>query len=576
MLRMRTGAQHGLRWGLLSLATAIALTAVSTDPADARARRNKRSAAATSSYSPAYAAIVVDANTGATMHASNADATRHPASLTKIMTLYLLFERLESGKLSLESQLRVSEHAADQAPTKLGLREGSTISVEDAIKGLITRSANDAAVVVAENLAGSEEEFARHMTRKARSLGMANTTYRNASGLPDSAQVTTARDQATLGRAIQERFPRYYRYFSIRSFTFRGQRIGNHNRLLGSVEGVDGIKTGYIRASGFNLVTSVKRKGRHVVAVVLGGASAGARDSRMRQLLAQHVDKASTRRSAPMIAEAPARDAPTSSTRATAAARADSPLADRFEMASAASTPAAAPRGFAPTAGSDEPIRPVTVRTVSVKPGTTKSAKAASSAAPTPQPQPQSQPQPQAQSQPQPEAQSQPQPEAPAAVKGDLPPAPHPVPAPVARAGILGTLPARTAFVSEPTPAPTPIPAPPQPEPQREAAAPQRDTAPTPTQAPAPAVPSARPQTRSGWMIQVGAYPDESEARERLAMVKTKASRLLASASPFTEPVQRGETTLYRARFAGLEREQAEAACKFLKRNDVDCLAMKN
>ena len=275
---------------------------VSSDPADAPNRRGKRATTATSSYSPGYAAIVVDANTGSILHSASADAIRHPASLTKIMTLYMLFERLESGKLSLDSPLRVSEHAADQSPTKLGLREGSTISVEDAIKGLVTRSANDAAVVVAENLAGSEEEFARQMTRKARALGMSNTTYRNASGLPELAQVTTARDQATLGRAIQERFPRYYRYFSTRTFTFRGQRIGNHNRLLGKVEGVDGIKTGYIRASGFNLVTSVKRDGRHVVAVVLGGTSAGARDLRMRQLLAQHVGSASTRRTAPMIA----------------------------------------------------------------------------------------------------------------------------------------------------------------------------------------------------------------------------------------------------------------------------------
>ena len=304
MLRMRIEARHGLRWGLLSLATAIALTAVSSDPADARTRRGKRTTTTTSSYSPGYAAIVVDANTGSILHSSNADAIRHPASLTKIMTLYMLFERLESGKLSLDSPLRVSEHAADQSPTKLGLREGGTITVEDAIKGMVTRSANDAAVVVAENLAGSEDEFARQMTRKARALGMSHTVYRNASGLPDSAQVTTARDQATLGRAIQERFPRYYRYFSTRSFTFRGQRIANHNRLLGRVEGVDGIKTGYIRASGFNLVTSVRRNGRHVVAVVLGGTSAGARDARMRQLLAQHVDSASTRRTAPMIAEA--------------------------------------------------------------------------------------------------------------------------------------------------------------------------------------------------------------------------------------------------------------------------------
>ncbi len=565
MLRMRTGARHGLRWGLFSLASAIALTAVLSDPADARTRRGKRAndtTTATSSHSPAYAAIVVDANTGSVLHSANADAIRHPASLTKIMTLYMLFERLESGKLSLDSQLRVSEHAADQAPTKLGLREGQTISVDDAIKGLITRSANDAAAVVAENLAGSEEEFARQMTRKARALGMNNTTYRNASGLPDSAQVTTARDQATLGRAIQERFPRYYKYFSTRSFTFRGQRISNHNRLLGSVDGVDGIKTGYIRASGFNLVTSVKRKGRHVVAVVLGGTSAGARDARMRALLAQHVDSAATRKTAPMIAEAPVRDTP--APRA-AAARPETGGANRFEMASAA-TAAVAPRGFAPTAGSDEPIRPVAVRTVSVKPPAVKSAKAAPTTAPAATP-----PAP------------QPEPEVPTTARVEAPPpapVPAPAPAPLARAGFLGVLPApaRTAAFAETPPAPPPpiavVPA--RAEPVREAALQRETTPPAPPPATVAAVPSSRPQTRSGWMIQVGAYPAESEAHQRLALAKSKASRLLASASPFTEPVQRGETTLYRARFAGFEREQAEAACKFLKRNDVDCLAIRN
>ena len=532
MLRMRIEARHGLRWGLLSLATAIALTAVFSDPADARTRRGNRAATSTSSSGPGYAAIVVDANTGSTLHSSNADAIRHPASLTKVMTLYMLFERLESGRLSLDSPLRVSEHAADQSPTKLGLREGGTITVEDAIKGMVTRSANDAAVVVAENLAGSEEEFARQMTRKARAIGMSHTVYRNASGLPDSAQVTTARDQATLGRAIQERFPRYYKYFSTRSFTFRGQSIANHNRLLGRVEGVDGIKTGYIRASGFNLVTSVRRNGRHVVAVVLGGASAGARDARMRQLLAQHVDSASTRRTAPMIAEAPSRDTP--APRATAA-RAESRSTDRFEMASAGHMPLRdAP---APAAGSDEPIRPVTVRTVSVKPGTVKGAKAAP---PAPAPQPEAQ--------------------APATVRAEAPPPPAP-----ARAGLLGTLPARTASVSDAPPAPPAA-----------QAAPVRETAPVREAAPAAVVPSSRPQTRSGWVIQVGAYPAESEAHQRIALAKSKAARLLASASPFTEPVQRGDTTLYRARFAGLDKDQAEAACKLLKRNDVDCLAIRN
>src|SRR6195256_3858768 len=241
---LRSEVPCGLRWGVCSLVAAFSLVAVAGQNADARRRK-----ASGSNYSPAYAAIVVDANSGTVLHASNPDAPRHPASLTKIMTLYMLFERLEAGKL------------------KLDLEDGETILVEDAIKGMVTRSANDAAVVVAEALAESEEEFARLMTRKAHALGMSKTVYRNASGLPNDAQVTTARDQAILGRAIQERFPTYYKYFQTKSFVFRGHTIGNHNRLLGRVEGVDGIKTGFIRASGFNLVTSMRRDNRHLVAV---------------------------------------------------------------------------------------------------------------------------------------------------------------------------------------------------------------------------------------------------------------------------------------------------------------------
>ena len=258
MLRIRTEARRGLRCALVRLCFAYCLS---------NSLRPRREAAP-------YAAIVVDGNSGTVLHTSNPDARRHPASLTKIMTLYLLFEQLEAGKLKLDSQLKVSEHAASQSPTKLGLKAGSTIQLEEAIKGIITRSANDASVVVAEAVAGDEEDFAELMTKKAQALGMTRTVYKNASGLPDDDQVTTARDQSILGRAIQERFPRYYKYFSTRSFTFRGQWISNHNRLLGRVEGVDGIKTGYIRASGFNLVTSVNRGNRYVVAVVLGGSSA--------------------------------------------------------------------------------------------------------------------------------------------------------------------------------------------------------------------------------------------------------------------------------------------------------------
>ncbi len=242
----------------------------------------------------AFSSIIVDGNSGATLSANNPDASRHPASLTKIMTLYLLFERLDAGKMKLDTEMEVSEHASEQAPTKLGLRPGQTIRVEDAIKGLVTRSANDAAVVIAEAIGGDEDDFAKLMTRKARALGMSRTVYRNASGLPDDEQVTTARDQSTLGRAIQDRFPRYYRYFSTAAFNYHGQSIRNHNHLLGSVEGVDGIKTGYTRASGFNLVTSMRRGNRHLVGVVMGGRSGGSRDAIMRNLLAENLEKAAT------------------------------------------------------------------------------------------------------------------------------------------------------------------------------------------------------------------------------------------------------------------------------------------
>lgn len=255
-------------------------------------------------YQPPYADIVVDDNSGEVLHETNPDSPRHPASLTKIMTLYLLFEQLQAKKLGLDSRLQVSPHASAQAPTKLGLKPSDTIRVEDAIKGIVTRSANDAAVVIAEAIAGSEREFAALMTRKAQTLGMTNTVYVNASGLPADPQITTAREQAVLGRTIQERFPEYYRYFALPSFQYRGMSISNHNALLRQMEGVDGIKTGYTEASGYNLVSSVRREGRHLVAVVLGGRSSGARDSRMRQLIQDYIRRASAIRTAPSIIEA--------------------------------------------------------------------------------------------------------------------------------------------------------------------------------------------------------------------------------------------------------------------------------
>src|SRR6266513_2433337 len=290
MLRTTLASSHVLRVSVFALFTITTAIIFTTDSADARRSRHRHQARqhhheARESYNPAFSSIIVDGNSGATLSSNNPDASRHPASLTKIMTLYLLFERLDAGKMKLDTEMDVSEHASEQAPTKLDLRPGQSIAVEDAIKGLVTRSANDAAVVIAEAVAGDEGDFAKLMTRKARALGMTKTVYRNASGLPNDEQVTTARDQSTLGRAIQDRFPRYYRYFSTSVFNFRGQSIRNHNRLLGDVEGVDGIKTGYTRASGFNLVTSIHRGNRFLVAVVMGGASGGSRDARMRELI---------------------------------------------------------------------------------------------------------------------------------------------------------------------------------------------------------------------------------------------------------------------------------------------------
>lgn len=240
-----------------------------------------------------YAAIVVDAKTGKVLHAENADSRRYPASLTKMMTLYLTFEAMKSGKINKNTRVKFSAQAAAQPPTKLGVKAGNSITVDQAVYALITRSANDASLALAEMLGGSQQRFAIMMTQKARALGMRGTVFRNPHGLPDGGQFTTARDMATLGIALREHFPQYYSYFSARSFSYGRQRIANHNKLLGRVSGVDGIKTGYTRASGFNLVSSVTDGNRRIVAVVMGGQSGASRDQRMTQLIAANMPKAS-------------------------------------------------------------------------------------------------------------------------------------------------------------------------------------------------------------------------------------------------------------------------------------------
>jgi D-alanyl-D-alanine carboxypeptidase len=537
MLRIRTGARHGLRWGVFGLVGVAVIAGTSL-----------------AAQAAPYADIVVDGNSGDVLHATNPDAKRHPASLTKIMTLYLLFEQLEAGKLRLDSPLEISEEAAGQAPTKLGLKAGTSIQVEDAIKGIITRSANDAAVVVAEAIAGDEDDFAKLMTRKARSLGMTRTVYKNASGLPDDDQVTTARDQSILGRAIQERFPRYYKYFSTRSFTFRGQWIGNHNRLLGRVEGVDGIKTGYIRASGFNLVTSVHRGNRHIVAVVMGGSSAKSRDAKMRDLINETIATASTKRTAPMIAQVG--ESQSSKGRAEpgfAVASATSvparvtplPAAAPRRKEATTKSPAALPR---PEPGSSEPIRPVLVKTFTVRARTQTASLAPLHvpALPFAEPQPVQ------------------------AAMPVVPPAPAPATTPAALRDPVATAPAAPGVA--PVAAKIETAAPSQNEGQAGSGALSARVVVAELAPPTP----AKPQVRSGWMIQVGAFPAEEAAKQQLSAVQSKASKILTGADPFTETVEKSGTTYYRARFAGLDKGQAEAACKYLKRNDVDCVTIKN
>ncbi len=240
-----------------------------------------------------HSAIVVDARTGRTLYQSDAEALRYPASLTKMMTLYLTFEALQAGRISKSTPVTFSPYAASMPPTKLGVRAGNSIPVDTAIYALVTRSANDAAVALGEKLGGDTDNFARIMTATAHRLGMNRTTFRNPNGLPASGQMTTAHDMALLGIALREHFPQYYGYFATRSFTYNRHRIPNHNHLLGRIDGLDGIKTGYTHDSGFNIVTSVKRDGRSIVAVVIGGRTSRSRDAEVAGLIAKYLPRAS-------------------------------------------------------------------------------------------------------------------------------------------------------------------------------------------------------------------------------------------------------------------------------------------
>lgn len=258
----------------------VLVLALASEPAEAARKKRKYVPPP-----PKYAALVVDAETGAVLFDRDSEALRYPASLTKMMTLYMLFGELKAGRLTLQSELTVSARAQGQPPSKLGLAAGETISVEDAIKALIVNSANDVAVVVAESVGGSEVKFAQRMTVKAHEIGMRKTTFRNASGLPSVTQRTTAHDLAVLGRRLMRDYPQYYHYFSTTSFAWNGRTYQTHNQLVKNYEGAEGMKTGYTRVSGFNLVTAAHRDGRRLVGVVMGGRSVRSRDTHMREIL---------------------------------------------------------------------------------------------------------------------------------------------------------------------------------------------------------------------------------------------------------------------------------------------------
>jgi D-alanyl-D-alanine carboxypeptidase len=577
--RSIAGLGRALRAAILCMGAAAAVLIATADPAEA-ARRKKRGGG----YSPPYAAMVLDVKSGRTLHAVNEDALRHPASVTKVMTLYLMFEQIERGRFTMETPLRVSSEAARQSPSKLYLEAGETISVRDAVMALITKSANDAAVVIAEAIGGDEDRFAQMMTAKARALGMNRTVYRNASGLPDPRQVTTARDLTLLARAIQERFPRQYALFQTRSFEYAGDVYANHNKLLGRIEGVDGIKTGFTRASGFNLMTSAKSDGRHIVAIVLGGRSGRARDAIMGNLVVANLPRAiAGPRTTSLIAEAPSEPV-----RARPAVVAEAPRAAAPE-----------PQRTRQDQGRSDQVRIEQVVAKQDNARQEPSSQVMAFAAPMPPQRVATRTAPLDLSATRPVAASATTPSAlrwAAAPNGQqvagqiVRPSREPVLRPPANVDVTSSI----AKIAEPAPEPkqearqvarlepkAEPKAEPRHEPKIEARiepkqAEPRHVASAHGKAEAKAEAKAEPvRPSSAWVIQLAATDDEGKARDILSRARSKASGALGDASAFTEKVAKGGATL-RARFAGFDdAKEADAACKAIKRGGFSCFAVK-
>jgi D-alanyl-D-alanine carboxypeptidase len=464
-----------------------------------------------------HAVLVVDANTGRVLYQRSADESRFPASLAKLMTLYLLFEQLEQGRLSLTTRIRFSANAVAQPPSNLDVEEGAEIAVIDAIKALIVKSANDVAVAVAEHIAGSQDRFAELMSRKARDLGMTATVFRNASGLPDAEQVTTARDMITLALRLYDQFPKHYPLFATRTFTWGGETFRNHNTLLFRYGGLEGMKTGYIRASGFNLVASARRGKKHVLAAYFGGRTAALRNAAVRTHLDAGFGKASetrTRHPGPLLV-AEAKGPPPAMPADARPAIAETTVAAPAESAQVAPPEPTAPSvAFAavpaPQPGSPPPLAaPAGVELMRVRPvlaeGATPAAEAASPA--------------------------------PTGIEDLLnqPEAAPPADAQRSTASEDPASPARTAAVAAPASAPS-----------------------------------------GAYQVQVGAYQTHDEAERQLAWVRQRAGSVLGPRAPHLTQVKRGAKVFFRARYIGFDvRSAADHACTELKRLEIDCLVMR-
>lgn len=534
-----------------------------------------------------HAAFVLDVNSGAVLHNDDGDAVRHPASLTKMMTLYLTFELLESGRLKMSDMITISERAAGVAPSKLDLKPGEQISVADGIKAIVTKSANDIAVALAEKIGGTEANFVRLMNTRARELGMTKSHFENPSGLPDDDHVSTARDMATLALHLMDDFPSYYTIFATRMFTYRGKSYRNHNTMLNTFAGVDGIKTGYTRASGFNLVTSVHRGGRHLVGVVFGGSTAASRNAEMRVLLTKAFTRASTAKTRKPMLMAKLKGTPK-----VAARTAPRALQARDV---AAAEPAARPVKSPPSRVADAGSRETPIQIFKVKhvPLVAKPSAASSPDETTDMQDTDGQ------------AESNTVRTANAdngsdagflaaaerlGKRAEMLGASDRIPA-VERAAPVAK-PVAFAPASDPVveaqPGPTPV-APADRAAQSEPH--QRGLPPSTLNAQAwaltgrsePPPPSTqygqRQATRvsaaaGNYEVQIGAYGSIADAQRALNSVQDRAKRLLAGVPSVTHPGTANGRQIFRARFAGFDADRAASTCTELRRKGVDCFVM--